>query len=152
MEAISFNYSLKNIPIPSKTSFIKSLVEKVESLIWRMRWKAYFFETNQEDDDYKEATNFGLKSDLTPPKNESLSSFENDMYNLIKTVKFKLAGNDFTTQLSKDLKSIEANEKIILFADKSTNLYKIEKDDYIKLLRENVTKTYKKAPIEAVKA
>ena len=36
-----------------------------------MRWKAYFFETNQEDDDYKEATNFGLKSDLTPSKNES---------------------------------------------------------------------------------
>ena len=73
------------------------------------------------------------------------------MYNLIKTVKFKQAGNDFTTQLSKDLKSIEANEKIILIADKSMNLYKMEKDDYIKLLRENVIKIYKKAPIEAVK-
>ena len=76
-----------------------------------MRWKAYFFETNQEDENYKKATNFGLKSDLTAPKIESLSSFENDMYNLIKTVKFKQAGNDFTTQLSRDLKSIEADKK-----------------------------------------
>ena len=55
------------------------------------------------------------------------------MCNVTKTVKFKQTGNDFTTQLSKDLKSLEANEKIILFADKSTNLYKMEKDDYIKL-------------------
>ena len=67
------------------------------------------------------------------------------MYNLTKIVKFKQAGNDFTSQLSKDLKSLEDNEKIIPFADKSTNLYKMEKDDFIKLLRENVTKAYKKA-------
>ena len=37
------------------------------------------------------------------------------------------------------------NPRIFFPADKSRNIYKLEKDDYDKLLTENVTKTYKKS-------
>ena len=43
MEKINYNYSLKKIPIPSITSYQLKLIEKVESVIKRMRWKAHFF-------------------------------------------------------------------------------------------------------------
>ena len=42
MEKINFNYSLKNIPIPSKSSYQLELIDKIESLIIRMRWKAHY--------------------------------------------------------------------------------------------------------------
>ena len=43
MEKISCDYSLKNLPIPSKTFYNFKLIEKIQSVIKRMRWKAYFF-------------------------------------------------------------------------------------------------------------
>ena len=50
MEPIRFNYSMKNIPIPSKNAYLKRLIEKVENVIKRMRWKAFFFERNEDED------------------------------------------------------------------------------------------------------
>ena len=46
MEAKNLGYSLKNIPIPGKQHYLKSVIDKVESLIIRLRWKAPFFEIN----------------------------------------------------------------------------------------------------------
>ena len=43
MEKISFNYSLKNIPTPIKTSNQLMLMEKIESVIKQMGWKAHFY-------------------------------------------------------------------------------------------------------------
>ena len=43
MEKINFNYSLKNIPVPSKSSYKLKLIDKIENVIKRMRWKAQFF-------------------------------------------------------------------------------------------------------------
>ena len=44
MEKINFNYSLKNIPTPSRSSYQLKLIDKIESAFKRMRWKAFFFE------------------------------------------------------------------------------------------------------------
>ena len=48
MEKIYFNYSLKNIPVPSRTSYKLQLIDKIESVIKRMPWKAHFFLNNNE--------------------------------------------------------------------------------------------------------
>ena len=36
-------YSFKNIPIPPKKQYLKSMVEKVESFIKRLHWEMHFF-------------------------------------------------------------------------------------------------------------
>ena len=41
--------------------------------------------------------------------------------------------------------------KIIVFADKSTNIYKIGKEKYQKLLHENITKDYRKRYLTVIK-
>ena len=40
MEAKNLGCSLKNIPIPTKQHYLKSMADKVESFITRLRWKA----------------------------------------------------------------------------------------------------------------
>ena len=42
MEKCNFTYSTKNIPIPSERQYKLQLVEKIEALIKKMRWKAVF--------------------------------------------------------------------------------------------------------------
>ena len=36
-------HSMKNIPIPPKERYLKSMMEKVERFIARLKWKAHFF-------------------------------------------------------------------------------------------------------------
>ena len=48
MEKIYFNFSLKKIPVPSRTSYKLQLIDKIESVITRMCWKAHFFLHNNE--------------------------------------------------------------------------------------------------------
>ena len=92
MEKISFDYSMKNIPIPPQSSYMKNLIGNVEKFVKRIRWKAYFFEHPSE----KTATeNFGFMSNKTPPQNESINPFEDDIYELVKDIQFKSVKNKF---------------------------------------------------------
>ena len=43
MEAKNFDYSLRNVPIPSKCKYLKCIVEKIEIFVRRLRWKSYHF-------------------------------------------------------------------------------------------------------------
>ena len=47
MEKFTINYSTKNIPLSTKKLYLKSLTEKVEKVIKRMRWKAFFYDKEE---------------------------------------------------------------------------------------------------------
>ena len=47
--------------------------------------------------------------------------------------------------LNKDIKEVNSCTKALIFADKSKNLYEVEKDTYEKMIHDSITKTYKKA-------
>ena len=54
---------MKNIPIPDKKSYLLKLVEKIESVVKRMRWKAYFYlqrENNVENSNNSDSFDNGL--------------------------------------------------------------------------------------------
>ena len=106
MERVKFKYSMKNIPIPSKNAYSKNLIFKLESVIKRIRWKAYFFENSNEINETTTATNFGFKSGKTPPKNEHLNAFKNDLYDLVRNIEFKRINTAFQNQLNKDINLI----------------------------------------------
>ena len=136
MDKISYAYSMKNIPIPPESSYLKNLIEKVEKFIKRLRWKGYLFEhpcDNTIND------NFGFKSNKTPPQNEHLNPFENDIYELVKNIEFKNVKNKFQNKLKRDLKNIRTSKNIFVFADKANNLYEMSKENCNKLLRDNIT-------------
>ena len=64
---------------------------------------------------------------------------------MIKNIQFKYIKNDFQTKLKEDILNIQKCEKVLIPADKSRNIYKMETADYKKLLHDNIKTTYKKS-------
>ena len=134
MERVNFNYSMKNIPIPSKNAYVKKLIFKLESFIKGIWWKAYFLDKPNKIDDAATVNNFAFKSVLTPPKKEHLKTFEEDLYDLVRNIEFNRANTVFQNQLNKHINMINKNPLLFIPANKSNNLYKVNKDTYSKLL------------------
>jgi len=60
------------------------------------------------------------------------------------------ACNNIQDKLKRHVKKVNSCSKVLVFADKSRNVYKLDKSQYEKLLRENITKSYRKANEESV--
>ena len=63
---------------------------------------------------------------------------------MARNVKFKKTNNEFQKTLKTDLKSIRNSMKAFIPADKTRNMYEMDRAAYEKLLHENITKSYKK--------
>ena len=113
----------------------------------RMRWKAFFFLNPSAE---SRTGKFNLKSRRCPPPIEDLKPFEDDMFKMIENLRFKKVRNSFQDKLKRDVKKINSSDKVLVFADKSRNVYKLEKPKYQKLLRENITKSYRKSDEQSV--
>ena len=62
---------------------------------------------------------------------------------MLYNIEFKSVSSEFKSNLSKDIKRM--NEDLLIPADKMNNLYKLAKDNYNKLLTDNIAKSYKKS-------
>ncbi|KAJ8031248.1 hypothetical protein HOLleu_27921 [Holothuria leucospilota] len=148
MDRLQFNYSLKNKPIPSKNNYLKALVEKVESVIKRTRWKAHFFLEDRDNDTSNEditRMTYGPKSSRNPPQVNAMKPFEDDLVNMIVDIKFRRVTSKFQRSLQSDIKRTSRSDKVFVSADKTRNMYKMEAATYEKLLRDNITAKYRPA-------
>ena len=149
MELKNFGYSLKNIPLPNKKTYTKLMIEKTQSFLKRLRWKAFFFDNPSENSGDRKQ-NFRFKSEKCPSQNKEILHFENDMYEMISNLKFKDSRpSDFQCKMSKDIKDMKSSQHLYVPADKTTNLYKISTEQYQHLLHSNITANYRKAGDEA---
>ena len=123
MEKFNIPYSLKNIPIPSKNSYKIKLVEQVEKFLTRLRWKMFFIKNPQTTKSDKQT--FGFNTEVTAPYSAELKLFEDDLLELTANVKYKPVRNDFQNNLTKDIKKIDESKEVIVEADKTGNLYKV---------------------------
>ena len=144
MEKINLGYSIKNIPIPNERTYLLQLVEKIEAVIKRMRLKAIYFNKDNNEQDIQVSEKYGLKSENCPAQQTELVPFENDLINLIKEIKFREVKNDFQKKLSNDIKKITSSSKTVTPADKTSNMYRLEKEQYQKLLKDEITSKYKR--------
>ena len=128
------------------------MIDKVEKFIRRMRWKANFFESNNDENSQTTTSSFGFKSQATPPQNKHLNAFEDDMYEMVRSIEFRHLSDEFQKQLTADIKKINETKSLIIPADKTTNMYSMSVDDYQKLLTENISSTYKKCDDAIVKS
>ena len=144
MQKVKFNYSLKNIPVPSKDSYLKILIHKTQKFIQRIRWKVFWITKDSENNDSK--CTYGFNTEKCAPQCKELLNFESDVIDLISNLEFKPEMSPFQHKLRKDTKTIRNRDKIMLMADKTDNMYEVEKSEYLKLVRDNVTSTYEIAP------
>ena len=52
--------------------------------------------------------------------------------------------NQLQNQLKEDIKKMNLSDKTLTFADKSSNMYRLTKEEYVKMRRNSRTSTYKK--------
>ena len=150
MEKVNLGYSAKNIPIPTKNSYLKAMITKIESFVKRLRWKAFFFERDDDCSNADTTESYGFKSERTPPQHDGLLAFEADLYQLANNIKFRYVRNQFQTKLAEDAKCIKNSEHMFVPADKSTNLYKVSPIQYKKLLSNSITTSYQKIKDDSI--
>ena len=86
---------------------------------------------------------FEFQSNITPPSNNDLIAFEDDLYDMIGNTKFNSNTNKFQLILKYDLDKIPPSDKMLVFINKTTNLIKMD-SNYYRTLLYNISKTYKK--------
>ena len=87
---------------------------------------------------------YGLKTFNTPSAVKELISFENDLFDLAKNIEFRKVHSDFQNELSEDIRKINDSEKTIILGDKTSNHYKVTKNQYNKMKKDSITATYKR--------
>ena len=141
MRQFRFDYSLKNIPIPSQDAYLRSLIQKVESVLKRMRWKAHFYLKGEKNP--TKNNSFGLPSSKSPPTVSEIKSFELDVLKLVENIQFRHIKDQFQQTLANDLKKVKTSPNVFVFADKTRNINETSLNTCNKLMQENITKTYK---------
>ena len=145
MEKSEIKYSLKNIPIPSKECYQLKLINKLKSLVKCLRWRAFYY-LNQQKCDHEIKETFGLKSRKCPPTCPNLIPFKKDLSDMVLSLKFRHVKDSFQHELSQAIRKIKSSQNVFVFTDKTNTIYEMSEDHHKKLLHDNVTKTYQKAP------
>ena len=91
-----------------------------------------FVDSNNTENNYRPHFHFGFKTD------------ENYLYGMVRSIEFTQSCNVFQSQLATDIKQIKGTDFVLVSADKIANMYKMSVQNYNKILRENVIKSYKK--------
>jgi hypothetical protein len=122
---VNFNFSLKNIPIPTKQEFLSELISSVGVFVANLKWRSFHF-LNPSNRTKKET--FGFKTTEPAPSVAELKDFENDMYDLVKNVKFKhtITGTLQNT-LKRNIWDMSEENRLYVAADKTSHFYKITK-------------------------
>ena len=111
MEKSEIKYSLKNIPTPSKESYRLNVVDKIKSLVKRMRWRAFYYLNQQKcDNEIKET--FDFKSRKCAPPYCDLTPFEKDSSDMVTSLKFRHVKDSFQRELSEDIRKIRSMQEI----------------------------------------
>ena len=144
---MNFGYSVKNIPTPSQRTYKLQLIESIEALIKRMRWKAIFYNPNDPPDTNEEGEapqTFGLKTNRCPKQVPGMNKFEADLINIAANIDFRRTSDDFQKKMKKDIQDIRKSNKTLTPADKTSNYYRLSKEEYNTLKHNAITNTYKK--------
>lgn len=102
-----------------------------------------FFKSGKLEENNKETYRF--KCQIYPQRVDELNKFEEELILMIKNIDLRNVHNKLQEKSKHDITEIRNSNKVIVPANKTRNLYKIEKKDYNEFLSENITKTYRKS-------
>ena len=106
-----------------------------------MRWEASFYEQGSNK---FIPENYDLKNLNFPPKIKDMNNFEDDLTKLLKTIKYRVTKSSFQQESTEDIRIIKNIKATLPFADKTSNLYKVPKEQYENLENNAITTSYKK--------
>ena len=114
-----------NILCAKQDVYKEALIQKTQHLARRMRWKAKFFE---EEDQVaaEEHKTYGLKTQahLSQYNIYILQAFEEDLIKMVQDVEFRTSRSRFQNELLKIVRDISKCKNLILPSDKTFNFTK----------------------------
>ena len=129
MEQINLGYSFKDIPLPDDKTYLQILIESWEKSDKQMRWRIFkvlhpeAFKNNGKN-------NFGFRTSAKAPQPKPdcpsykpFMEFTKGMCDLISNVKFNKKSNAHLERLKADIAKISKEERVLMCADKTSNLY-----------------------------
>ena len=72
-----------------------------------------------------------------------MKAFEEDVIHLVSNVKFRKISDRFLNNIARDMEKVNSSQNVLIFVDKTRNVYEAAPEAYNKLLIDNITKTYK---------
>ena len=105
MEKVNFNYSTKNIPVPSNNLYLQIMINKIEKFVHNLRWKSHFYLKPANNPPKKET--FGFKSTAPAPFVMEIKEFETKLVDLVRNIKFGRKPNLFQQKLKQDEKKLK---------------------------------------------
>ena len=76
--------------------------------------------------------------------------FEEDVYKLARSIKFKENENELQNKMKSDINKVKKSKNVFIKADKTPNIYEISPQKYKKMLHDNITTKYRKDNRETV--
>ena len=107
-----------------------------------MRWKAIMYDAGCKQN--RKLEKYELETLHCPKQVNELSSFEKEFKAVVKIIKFRNTRSDFQATLQEDIRLIHNSKKTMTFSDKTSNMYRLTKEEHSKLLRNAITSKYKK--------
>ena len=118
------------------------MMKKVDMAIKRKRCEV-FCDGKKETNGIKTEW-YGLKSSKTPKQVKELIPFEIDLA-LVQNIRFRKTRNHFQKKVQKDIQLNKSSDKTVTFANKTTNLCRLTKAEYNRMINDAITSKYKKA-------
>ena len=144
MEAVNFDHSTKDIPVPDRKVFHNMFINSIETFYSKASWR---LEKHLHPEKFQSRKKkFGFPSLKNPPKLKQLESLKADLIDLARNLQFRRRYNPFQNQLRNEVNSIKEDPNIILSADKTSNHYRVTPQEHQNLVKKEVTSEYKKAP------
>ena len=149
--------------MPDDKTYLQILIESWEKSDKQMRWRI-FKVLHPEALKNNGKKNFGFRTSAKAPKPKldcpsykPFMEFTKGMLDLIQNVKFNKKSNAHLERLKADIAKISKEERVLMFADKTSNfmynisiIYLVQPEKYRELLHKRVQKDYMKSSVEAV--
>ena len=75
-----------------------------------------------------------------------------NLLQIVASLKFRKLNDNFQEKMKSDISGIKSSPNVFIVADKTSNIYKAASREYNKLLKDNITKSYKKSTNRLEKA
>ena len=148
MELINYKHSTKDIPVPSFKVFMNMFIVSIETFVRKVELSAFHF-LHPTTSKHKET--YGFPSIKNASDVTEIIPFKNDLLDMTRKLEFRKFHSDFQNQLKNEIVTIKNDDKVIVAADKTSNHFRVEPDEYNELIKKEVTKDYKKAKANHVK-
>ena len=90
-----------------------------------------------------EKESFRFKSKKCSAHIKELKSFVNDLIGTIKSINFRKIDNNLQTLMKAHVAKVKALPNLLISSNETKKLYNFSPTEYKKLLKDNITKTYK---------